>query len=579
MTKRVIPISAITICILNTSIFSLTLEEASKEVFNNHPEIKERLEHLRDVKYDYAISKSSFLPKIDASASMGSEKYISDPSGGARNTASMNTKTVGVILNQNIFNGFGNYHNVEAEKNRLTSAEFFLKEKSDAVILELTDKFLALLKKYAQLEISKDNVSAHKKTYEKIKERKEAGYSTISELWQAESRYNLAQSELIAAELSFQDTMATFAKIYGKQVLAINMVRPEFGLKLPYAIEEATALMMENNPSVKVEELNTKIVKQQYIGSHAAFFPKIDFDMAVSRSENGSGARGSTESYSGGFKLYYNLFNGLSDMERTKKYLANMNSQAATAQNTKIKAIEKLKLSWNSYMLLSKQIEFLKQYVELSKNTLEAYNEEFLLGRRTIIDLLGAESEYNNAKKGLVSVDYDLLLAKFRVYDGIYGLTDTLVSKKDALDDDIKSAIYKKLSPDALDSDASLQKALEKNKKDEPAKEAVHAPSEPLPSSAPQVPLIETEQVAVESLPKQNHQDSIKTTQKEQSCYRVAANKLFVRAEPKLDAKITGYMPKGFVACSETVENGWIKLHNGWASINFMRHVEGEKRR
>jgi outer membrane protein, adhesin transport system len=572
------------------SILALTLEEASVDVFNNHPEIKERLEHYRDVRHDYEISKSAFFPKVDLSTSKGREKYITDPRTGAKTESLLDTKTLGATLNQNLFNGFYNYHDVQSQKNRALSAEYFLKEKSDNILLELTDKYLAIMKKYAQLEIAKDNVNAHKRTYEKVKERKEAGYSTVSELWQSESRYALAQSELVASDLAYQDGMASFVKIYGKSVFANQLKQPQFEMKLPNNIEDAISLALVNNPSIATEERNTDVVKHQYKGSYAAYLPRLDFDLTASKSENSSGVRGFVESYSGALKLYYNIFNGFSDFERTRKYLTSMSYQSATVNNTKIKAIEKLQLSWNSYVLLSKQMEFLKQYSELSKKTLDAYNEEFLLGRRTIIDLLGAESEYNGAKKGLAGVEYDLLLAKYRVYDGIYGLTDTLVARKDALDKDVKTVLYNKLSPEALDSDIRLQRALEKNKKQEPTPistpvvvpEASIAPA-PQEVKAPIIAQAESPTPAVE--PK-SVESSNQTTPKEATtqeptpiaikevCYKVTTNKLVTRQAPNENAKKVGVLLKGWKACSDMNENGWIKLPNGWSSTKYMEKIE-----
>ena len=273
-------------------------------------------------------------------------------------------------------------------------------------------------------------------------------------------------------------------------------------MQLPNSIDEAVAIALANNPTIKTEEYNAAVVKSQYRGSYSNFYPKLDFDLSATKTMNGQGTPGEIDSYSGSFKLYYNLFNGFSDVQRTKKYLVSINSQSATVETAKQKVIEKLKLSWDSYILITKQLEFLKQHTELSKKTVDAYDEEFLLGRRTIIDLLGAASEYNSAKRELVGTEYDLLYAKFRVYDAMYGLTDALVKRDSAADSDMKSVLFKNLSPDAMDSEKRIQKALEKNKK----AEAVVAPvatvetpvavavATPTPTEAPKEAVKQTEE-------------------------------------------------------------------------------------
>jgi|GEM_PF-4118503 len=491
--KKRIGISVILASILQVGALALTLEDASKDVFNSNPDIKQRLENYRDTKHDYEISKSGFLPKVDLSAMTGRERYKSNmldmPS--LNTDTTLATKSLGATLNENIFNGFANYYDLQSQKTRVLSAEQFLKEKSNEILLNLTEYYINVIRKYEQLEIEKDNVAAHKKTYEKVKERKEAGYSTISELWQAESRYVLAQSNLVSAELGYQDAVANFAKVYGKGVSGKELKKPDFDMTLPEDLDKAMAVAMKENATIITEQYNIDALKSQYKGSYSSFLPKADFVLSASRSDNSAGLRGYIESYSGSLNLSYNIFNGFADMEKTRKYIAEVNSQAANIESVKLQVAEKLRLAWDSYSLVSRQLEFLRQHSELSKKTAEAYQEEFMLGRRTIIDLLDAEAENNSARRELVGAEYDMLYAKFRIYDAMYGLTDALVRRDDSTDSDMKSVLFQKLSPDAMDSDRRVQMALEKHKKAEEDKAKQVAAVAPVAKEAP--PVISTE--------------------------------------------------------------------------------------
>lgn len=629
MPQKIAKISIVLASILSVNMIAMTLEDVSKDVFNTNPEIKERLEHYRDTKHDYEISKSGFLPKIDFTATAGKERY--------KNAQDVKTKmytnTYGATLNQNIFNGFSNYYDLQAQKNRVLSSELYLKEKSDEILLAITQYYLNSMKKYQQLIIEKENVESHKKTYEKVKERKEVGYSTISELWQAESRYVLSQSNLVSSELAYQDSLANFAKIYGKDIPAKTLIKPEFKLQLPNTIEEALKIAMTSNATVSTEIINQNVVKNQYRGSYSSFYPKIDFDLSATKSENVSGTQGTLESYAGTFKLYYNLFSGFADYQKTRKYLSSVNSQAATMENTRLKVTEKLRLAWDSYTLLTRQLEFLKQHVDLSRKTVDAYNEEFLLGRRTIIDLLGAESEYNSAKREMVGTEYDLLLAKYRVYDVMYGLTDVLVNKDSSVDSDMKSVLFKSLSPSALDSESKIQKALEINKLPKEKSQQninpiesktqniqeIQKPVVPVPQEVKSVNEAEQNQVVVNELktqeenivkaesaapaeivapvvietvkPKKLEQTvksvdsvvakkvtpsslSIASVSEGETCYKVAVDKLLTRQSPSETSKKVGYLMKNWKACSEFNKDGWIKLPNGWANTGFMTLIK-----
>ena len=94
-------------------------------------------------------------------------------------------------------------------------------------------------------------------------------------------------------------------------------------------------------------------------------------------------------------------------------------------ENVKRDLSESLKFSWQTYVLNQKKIEYLERHVEYSKNTLDSYRDEFRIGRRDLINLLDAESEYNNALTEMVNSSNALLYAKYRLLDNMGMITDS----------------------------------------------------------------------------------------------------------------------------------------------------------
>ena len=86
---------------------------------------------------------------------------------------------------------------------------------------------------------------------------------------------------------------------------------------------------------------------------------------------------------------------------------------------------ESLKFSWQSYSLDEKQLEYLAKHVGYAEETLEAYRDEFKIGRRDLINLLDAESEYNNALEEQVKTQKTFLYSKYRLLDNMGMITDS----------------------------------------------------------------------------------------------------------------------------------------------------------
>lgn len=60
---------------------------------------------------------------------------------------------------------------------------------------------------------------------------------------------------------------------------------------------------------------------------------------------------------------------------------------------------EAVRLAWNIKAAEEKKYSFLNEYVELNTQTLAAFKEEYQLGRRTLLELLDMENEYQRAIK------------------------------------------------------------------------------------------------------------------------------------------------------------------------------------
>jgi adhesin transport system outer membrane protein len=81
-------------------------------------------------------------------------------------------------------------------------------------------------------------------------------------------------------------------------------------------------------------------------------------------------------------------------------------------------ALESLDKAWAARTITTDRAAALLREVEAARRTFAAYNKEYELGQRTLIDLLNAQNQYFNAQVSLVSArgvtvfaDYQLLAA------------------------------------------------------------------------------------------------------------------------------------------------------------------------
>jgi adhesin transport system outer membrane protein len=114
-------------------------------------------------------------------------------------------------------------------------------------------------------------------------------------------------------------------------------------------------------------------------------------------------------------RMRYNLFRGGADMGRIAETRFQVQEAEETARRTERQVEQAIRLSWNAYKSAAQRLPHLIKHAEASQLTREAYNKQFALGQRTLLDLLDAENEAFTAASNLLNGRYVELFSRYRV--------------------------------------------------------------------------------------------------------------------------------------------------------------------
>jgi len=76
---------------------------------------------------------------------------------------------------------------------------------------------------------------------------------------------------------------------------------------------------------------------------------------------------------------------------------------------------EDARVSWNAMATARGRVKRLAEKVEADQGVIDAYREQFLVGRRDLLDLLDAHNELFISRSDLVTEEYTALLSAYRV--------------------------------------------------------------------------------------------------------------------------------------------------------------------
>ena len=403
----------------------LTLDQVVKTILNENPSLKATEFNYLQVGKDLKIAKNAYYPTLDAAARVGYERKRLDD-GLTTRRGDGRVSGASLTLVENLYNGGADKNRINSQSARLDSAAYTVAQAADRLTLSAANAYLQVLQTKRILDIEEENVKSHEEIYNQIKDRAASGYGVASEERQAGSRYTLAQSNYVAAKNNYEDALSTFEKLYGRKVAAKNLVMPEFNLPLPSTKEAVYDKAVLCNPTLLVQRSNIAMAESVVKEKNAPFLPKLD--LVVSGAYDHSNVLYDDyeeQTFDALLRLNYNLYNkGNDKLDKEKSQLAVQQEQQ-TMDNLVRELKESLEFSWQNYVLNQEKMGYLNQHVEYSKATLDAYQDEFRIGRRDLINLLDAENEYNTALKEIATTETALSYAKYRLLDNMGMVSDS----------------------------------------------------------------------------------------------------------------------------------------------------------
>jgi outer membrane protein, adhesin transport system len=419
--KFALMLSLCTFSVLN----ALTLQDGVDEVLSTHPIVLERLHNYRATLEDLRITEAQYLPMLDYSASVAREKTKSPTTQNV--SRSLSSYEHSLQLTQNLFNGFGTVYEADYQKARILAASNHYIENANDIAYSFVNAYINALKSRDLLCIAKANVQFNEEIYDKVNKLYTAGITTRSESEKADTSLSLAKSNYVVAKNNLDDAMFNLERVLGRHVEAQELQDGNFTGVLPSTIEEMKEYARAHNPSVLVSEYNVKAAYAQREASYKNYYPKIDAFARQSWANDVGGIVGDDDRTKFGLTLTYNLYRGGADEAQSQKNLSKMHQESETKRETIRKLDEQGELSWSAKQYISEQLIHLKRYEATSAKTLELYQKEYDLGRRTLLDLLVAQNDSVAAQSQIVRAENDLLFAHYRILDAMGSMIQNIL--------------------------------------------------------------------------------------------------------------------------------------------------------
>lgn len=382
---------------------SLTLKEAIEIGLKNHPDIKAAIANITASKGRYWSGISLPQPEI-----VYDNQFIS------ANKGLGNERTLSISQSFEFPSIYFLKGNKFSKGEEISIIQLRIIEKN--LISKIKTAYYKILSKQNQLKSAEDNLIITEDFLKKSEIRLNVGEGTNIEKLTAKVQFSEAQNylEITKNELKTSFAELNFALGFGNQFNESNYTLQDTLNFVDYSlnIENLSKLIEENNPQIKIAELNYEISKVDISLAKSTYLPKVNLAYLSQTLDNQSGFHGISAGVS--VPLWF-MFEQSGKVQEAN---ANQSISENVLQLTKNDIALKLKSSMTDYENNLKQVKlYLNDILPQSEEIFRTASKSFEVGESTYL-------EYLLAKQTLISSRNNYNTALLSYYQSIFSIEE-----------------------------------------------------------------------------------------------------------------------------------------------------------
>ncbi len=421
-------IVAVTLAVLlSGNVNGQTLTEAVQLTLTTNPDILATEHKLTAAEALLRQARAGYFPSLDLVLAGGRENSNNTTTRAANlEDLRLDRQESSLRLTQMIYDGSATRNFVRQQSALVDAALLRLAGSHETVGLRAIQVYLEVLRRKAVVGLANDNLRQHEETLLKIQERYDGGVGTKVDVVQTEGRRAQSKSNVLLSQRDEKNGEAQFFRVVGEQ--ATDLMVPAEITGLPTTLEMAIETAFSNNPNLKAAQADLVAAQAAHKQASAAFKPRFDLELGATRNDDTDGSLGANDDETAVIRMSYNLYRGGADRARSNEVEAREFAARETVRSIQRQrgVREDVTLIWNELQDILLRLEYLQAHVASTEEVLVVYNEQLGLGKRTLLDLLDVQNELLRARVGLLTGQYAVLFARYRVLASGGGLMQGL---------------------------------------------------------------------------------------------------------------------------------------------------------
>jgi len=404
---------------------SAALNAELRHLLKTNPRLLAALERVKAAKAGVSEAWGPFFPQVNVGGDIGHARVDSParrlspgkPFRGGTNSIDGEVKL-------NVFDGFGKYAGLSRSRLQKIAAELELEAQSQRTVFRGITAYLNVLRQSELLKLALLSENTIKRQLRLENERVRRGSGLTVDVLQSKSRLQIAKQLRVQVEGDLQVAMSRYAQVFGHLPSTARMRDPAPpSTAMPKSLELALSGATAQNPRLKKAAKEIEIAGQRRRAAAAALYPRVDLVVTGKRDSNRDGIVGIRRDYVFLVRMTWELFNGFATQSRVIRAARLRSAAQNDHRQTHREVVDEARIAWHRLRTLRQREELLANAINIAGEVFRARRRLRAAGRETVINVLDAEFEVNNARIQHAAARYDALLAAYRLHFTLGQLT------------------------------------------------------------------------------------------------------------------------------------------------------------
>ncbi|PKM09403.1 MAG: hypothetical protein CVV14_00320 [Gammaproteobacteria bacterium HGW-Gammaproteobacteria-4] len=380
-------------------------------------------------------ARASLLPQIDATGNFSdtnadnrSLRVISiNPNITSSSVSNIDSRSRNwqVAVSQSLFD-YSNYTALRASRARSEQSQADYDAALDNLSVRVSDSYFAVLTAIQTLVSAKAEELAVKRQLDQAEKRLEVGLAPITDVHEAQSRYDTARAATIAAQNAYDNAGETLTEVTGKPLVGLKGLASDFQPSLPDDLQPDhwVRMALDQNPALRSRLLALEASERDIATARAGHLPTLNASISYSDSTSygqivTSGSTFPTSSKGNdatwGLQLRVPLFSGFATQSRVRQAIHTRDSVRDQAEQERRAVTRQTRNALRDLLSGISEIEARRQALVSARSALDATEAGYEVGTRTIVDVLVGQQQLYAAQTELARARHTFLVNSLRL--------------------------------------------------------------------------------------------------------------------------------------------------------------------